>query len=60
MRCSNLLLHRFDEELGNLRGSELVPGEGGFCSREDDQSNSMRQIVNRQGIYHGVSGEKLH
>src|ERR1017187_9169332 len=47
---SNLLLHGLDEELRDLGRSKLVPCQGSFGSREDDQSNRMCEVVHGKGI----------
>lgn len=50
MLRSDLLLHRLNKELGDLRRSNLVPGQGGFGSGLDNDSDGMDDAVDWQGV----------
>jgi hypothetical protein len=50
MRGSDLLLHGLDKELRDLGRSKLIPCQGGFGSREDNESNRVCEVVYRKGI----------
>lgn len=47
---ANLLLHWFNQELGYLRGSQLVPCQGRLGSRLDNDANCVGYAVDWEGI----------
>ena len=46
----DLLLDRLDEELRDLRGAQLVPGEGGLASLDDYYSYGVGGVVYRNAV----------
>ena len=50
MRCSDLLLDWLDEELRDLWGPELVPGEGGLTSWYNEEAKGMGKVVDWQSV----------
>lgn len=47
---ADLLLHRLDEELRDLRRAQLLPSQGRFGSRRHYNSNSVGYVIDREGI----------
>jgi len=47
---ANLLLHWLDQELGYLRGSQLVPRQGRLGSRLDNDADCVGYAIDREGI----------
>jgi hypothetical protein len=58
MGGSDLLLHGLDKELGDLGGSQLVPCQGRLGSWEDDESDRVREVVDRKGVYSMLAGAR--
>jgi hypothetical protein len=54
MRGQDLLVYGLDEELGDLGGPELVPGERGLASREDEEANRVGEAIDGESVYRAL------
>ena len=52
----DLLLDGLDEELRDLRGAQLVPGEGGLASLDDDYAYAVGGVVDGDAVWRGGGG----
>lgn len=44
------LLDGLDQELGNLRGTQLVPGEGGLASLDHEDTYAVGGVVDGDAV----------
>jgi len=49
---SYFLLYRLDEKLGDLRGSQLVPGKRRLNFANDEQANAVLQVIDGDSVCH--------
>jgi hypothetical protein len=47
----DLLLDGLDEELRDLRGAQLVPGERCLAPLDDEDANGVRRVVDGDAIW---------